>query len=128
MLFMNEWDIEETVEVATRLDNANQIKAAATLAQLAEWTNNNSDGWAYWPKPCRAAARLQEALQRMHADERRSWSAGAEAVVDFTDAEIASALAPIKTFLERHGADWRRVLPAATSSFVTAASAQQALF
>lgn len=126
MRFMNEWDIDEAVEAATRLGNANQIKAATTLAQLAQWTDSHSDGWAYWPQPCRAARGLQEALQRMHADERRSWSGGE--VTDLTDTELATAIAPIKTFLERHGADWRRVLPAATPSFITVASAQQALF
>lgn len=127
MIFMNEWDIEEARDCAVRLENANQIKAATTLAQLAAWTNEHSDGWAYWPKPCRAAARLQEALQQMQTAERTSWRL-AGPVADFTDTQVKTFLAPIKTFLERQRIDWRHVLPAATTSYVTEASAQQALF
>jgi hypothetical protein len=97
MIFMNSWEIERAVSFY----EAHPIlgPASRTLQNLERWTNANSDGWAYWPKPCRAAAKLQELLSRGD-----TWLAPPP-----TDAEYKAALRPVKSFRTRHGADFEIV-------------------
>lgn len=98
MRFMNEWDI----------DNAN-IRwndhpvlgpAARTLRNLAEWTNQNSDGWPYWSKPCRSAAKLMELIE---GDGTYDFMRGERE--DATPARLTAALSPIKAFCTRQKID-----------------------
>ena len=98
MRFMNEWDIDE----AERRYGDHPVlgPATRTLRNLAQWANANSDGWAYWPKPVRAAARLMEMIERdgtsrYRFDDERE---------DVTAEEYAKALRPIKAFRTKHGA------------------------
>lgn len=83
MLFMNEHDIDR----AENLFHGDPVlgPAVRTLRNLVSWTNSNSDGWAYWPKPCRAAEKLQRLIQ--------SGSATAD--------ELRTALRPVKAFRTR---------------------------
>jgi hypothetical protein len=61
MRFMNEFDIDQAI---TRHASHPVLgPAVETLVTLYIWTNDNSDGWAYWPKPARAAAKLMELLE-----------------------------------------------------------------
>lgn len=103
MLFMNEYDIEDAVYLAKRVEAPHLMQATATLERLADWANSNSDGWAYWPKPCRAAKRLQEAIQRFQ------WGYRSGDAVDTLDEIVAealpAALRPIKAFLTKQGVD-----------------------
>jgi hypothetical protein len=102
MRFMNEWDIERAEShwaYHPILGPATQ-----TLRNLANWTNRNSDGWAYWPKPGRAAAKLMELIER---DGTSAYTYGERE--DVTLAEYAAALRPIKSFRTRHGADFEIV-------------------
>lgn len=85
-------------------DLPNLARAARALAALMEWTNSCSDGWAYWPKPQRAATQLKTLL-RAGADRDRQGDD-----TDATAAEVAKALTPVKSFLTRQDADWREVL------------------
>jgi hypothetical protein len=62
MMFMNEHEIADAAE--RYRDHPILGPATRTLRNLAEWTNENSDGWPYWSKPIRAAARLQEMITR----------------------------------------------------------------
>ena len=98
MRFMNEWDIL-TAE-ANFADDPVLGPAANTLRNLMDWTNRNSDGWCYWPKPCRAAAKLQALLEDNHPN-RRPWDAPAVTV-----SQYAKALVPIKAFRTRQAADF----------------------
>jgi len=96
MKFMNEWDIAEAV--ARYRQHPILGPATETLRNLMEWTNNNSDGWPYWPKPCRAAAKLMELIERdgtsrYRFDEDRD---------DVTIEEYRKALQPIKEFRTKH--------------------------
>ena len=99
MRFMNEHDI---VSAGVRYaDHPVLGPATRTIANLAVWTNHNSDGWAYWPKPTRAAAKLMNLIEgdgtwqaQQNPDERAT-----------TDAYKA-ALRPIKAFRTRQGADF----------------------
>jgi hypothetical protein len=93
MHFMNRWDIERAC--VTHEDDPLLGPAARTLRNLEEWTNRNSDGWAYWPKPVRAAARLIDLLDRTPWDERV-----------ITKEQVQAALRPIKAFRTRQGADF----------------------
>ena len=56
---MNTYDVEEAVH--THASHPVLGPAVRTLENLVEWTNSHSDGWAYWPKPSRAAGQLMVA-------------------------------------------------------------------
>lgn len=98
MRYMNDWDISDAE--ARYREHPILGPATRTLRNLADWTNRNSDGWAYWPKPTRAAERLMEMIERdgtsrYRLDDERE---------DVTAEEYAKALRPIKSFRTRHGA------------------------
>jgi hypothetical protein len=107
MRFMNEYDLFS----AQRRYEPGRVPNRAYLTQvvmaLADWANHNSDGWAYWPKPCRAAARAIELVESTASPEydRRQRE-------DATEAEVQAALRPIKAFLTRQGVRHETVLPA----------------
>jgi hypothetical protein len=95
MLFMNEYDIENAVMRYSLQDDEPVLgPAALTLRNLMEWTNRNSDGWPYWAKPCRAAAKLQALFPRRWDDGRP------------TIEQYRKALVPIKAFRTRQSADF----------------------
>lgn len=100
MRFMNDYDIQIAKQ---RYGNHDLLgPAIQTLENLVGWANRNSDGWAYWPKPARAAAKLMEMIERDGTskyiyDHRRE---------DVTIAEYRKALAPIKAFRTRQGAEF----------------------
>jgi len=100
MRFMNDYDIQD----ANARYGTHQIlgPAVRTLNNLVEWTNNNSDGWAYWPKPARAAAKLMELIERDGTNQFRNRERE-----DVTVGEYRKALAPIKAFRTRQGADFQ---------------------
>jgi hypothetical protein len=98
VLFLNEYEV---ANLRDRFGNHEILGAGIqTLQNLVDWTNSNSDGWAYWPKPCRAAKALQQLLQ----DADRDWRSAREVTV--TKAQVAAALRPIKSFRTRQGADF----------------------
>ena len=101
MIYMNEYEIED----AKRRFAAHPIlgPATKTLANLCEWTNANSDGWPFWPKPCRAAAKLQELIMGgdRFDDERE----------DVTVAQYQATLRAIRMFRARQSADFDIVEP-----------------
>lgn len=99
MRFMNERDVEDARH--RYFDHPVLGPATETLVNLVEWTNSHSDGWPYWAKPCRAAAKLQELIEgdgtwdaRIHPDDRA------------TPEALKAALRPIKAFRTRQGADF----------------------
>ena len=100
MRFMNQWDIEDA---AYRYSEHRILRPATlTLRNLMDWTNRNSDGWAYWPKPARAAARLMELIERDGSGGYRFDGERKDATVE----EYRKALRPIKAFRTRQGADF----------------------
>ena len=83
MLFANDYDIAQYVD---RYRTHPVLgKAARMLAAVAHDAGGNSDGWCYWPAPCRATKQLQILLQRG----------------DATEAEYRKALGPIRSFYTR---------------------------
>lgn len=101
MLFMNEYEIDDAL--ARYRGHPVLGPATQTLANLRDAANANSDGWAYWPKPCRAAKKLQELIQ----GERLSRFDDERA--DATPALLRAAYTPIKTFRSRQGLEFEIV-------------------
>jgi hypothetical protein len=102
MQFMNEYDIDFALRRFLPYGDIvgsptpNRARAAVVVNNLADWANQNSDGWVYWQKPRRAAQRLVAAVasttNRANEEQER---------VDLTDAELSAAIRPIKAFLTR---------------------------
>lgn len=96
MRFMNEFDV-----------HAAQLRwtghpvlgpAANTLASLMEATNANSDGWPYYTKPIRSAAKLMELIEG-----NGTWQFFQGKREDATPEKLRAALKPIKSFRTRSG-------------------------
>lgn len=100
MRFLNEWDAEDLVIRFGGHHTPNLLAAAETLQSLVYWANRNSDGWAYWPKPARAAAKLIALL-----DDADRWNPQ-----DVTPAQVKAALTPVKAFLTRQGVEHAEVI------------------
>lgn len=98
MRYMNEWDIAQATD--RYADHPVLGPATQTLANLRDWTNANSDGWAYWPKPLRAAAKLIELIE---GDGTRQARENTERA---TPDAYRRALTPVKAFRTRQGADF----------------------
>jgi hypothetical protein len=112
---MNDWDLDQARRRFTRSGvTPNRLALVLVVDNLRTETNMVSDGWAYWPKPCRAADKAMALIDSTAYPEyeRRERE-------DITDAEMRAAVRPIKSFLSRHthifSADQReRILRAVT--------------
>lgn len=93
MHFMNEYEIDDAVRRFR--DHPTLGPATRTLSNLRDCANKNSDGWAYWPKPCRSAARLIALIE----GDRMSRFTDRDEV---TAAQVKATYGPIKSFLTRH--------------------------
>lgn len=96
MLFMTEYEIDDY----RRCYRGHPVlgPATATLAALRDAANANSDGWCYWPKPARAAAKLMLLVYGPRVnDVQRD---------DATPAALRAAYSPIKAFRTRTGIDF----------------------
>jgi hypothetical protein len=96
---MNTYEIEDAAQRFA--DHPILGPATRTLKSLCGWANRNSDGWAYWPKPARAAAKLMELIERDGTNYYHNLQRE-----DVTIAEYRKALAPIKAFRTRQGAEF----------------------
>lgn len=94
-MFMNQSEIEEAL--ARHRNHPVLSKATRLLYDLMDLANNISDGWCYWPKPCRAAKKLQEMIKNYENAKRASYPP----VVEPTEADLKKAVVPIKAFLTR---------------------------
>lgn len=98
MRYMNDYDLTRAHRVAIRRETPNRLALVRTVANLADWTDEHSDGWAYWLPPRRAA---QRAIAEIVGDGTNA----ADDRPDTTDAELKAALRPIKSFLTKHRVD-----------------------
>lgn len=96
MRFMNEFEIENALDRWS--DHPVLGPATRTLSNLKDAANANSDGWAYWPKPARSAAKLMEMIEG-----DGTWAARESVDERATPAAYRAALAPIKSFRTRSG-------------------------
>lgn len=91
MRYMNGYDIDSAaVRYALHPILSDAVR---TLRDLKAWTDSNSDGWAYWPKPARAAAKLMELI-----DGNGTYEDYVRIRDNTTLADLTKALRPIKTF------------------------------
>lgn len=102
---MNEYEVEDALRWFDEDDQPNLIHAARVLYRLMRWTNTVSDGWAYWPKPSRAAQKLQALILAGRAQNRGNYGD----LTDVTEKELKAAFTPIKALLTRHGASHTEV-------------------
>lgn len=107
MRFMNEFDIEMARRHAARNNWHNVYRGADIIDRLREWADSHSDGWAYWPKPAKAASSLMALIDD---PDRVRQALNGHKVPDITDAELRAACKPIRAFLTRQGADHAEVL------------------
>ncbi len=96
MRYMNDFDLHHARQRFTRSSTPNRLALVMVVDNLREWSNNHSDGWAYWPKPVRAAARAMELIESTTNEGNR-----AQEREDITDAEMLAAVRPIRAFLTR---------------------------
>jgi hypothetical protein len=110
---MNDYDLQMARSRFTRSTTPNRLALVMVVDNLREWADQNSDGWAYWPKPCRAAAKAMALIESRTSRENDEQEAN-----DITDAEMKAAVRPIKAFLTREGvrADRRELILRAVES------------
>ena len=97
MKHLNDYDLAFARQRFTRASKPNRLALVLVIEHLAEETNRVSDGWAYWLPPRRAAQRaiaLIESTTNAANDEQERH--------DISDAELAAAVRPIRSFLTRH--------------------------
>jgi hypothetical protein len=104
-MIMNEWSITNAEEHLP----AHPVlgPATKTLANLMRATNRNSDGWAYWQLPSKAAVKLMTLIEQGMAWDREQYQHPRTA--EPTAAELKRALVPIKRFKATCGFDFEIV-------------------
>ena len=103
MRYMNDFDLDYAVSRFIRASKPNRLALALVVRQMAEWTNDHSDGWAHWLPPrkaCDGAMSLIESTTH-EANERQERE-------DITDEQMLAAVKPIKAFLTRQKVDAER--------------------
>lgn len=88
MKFMNEYDLMDAQRHCTQQNLPNRLALVLTVDRLRNWTDEHSDGWAYWRKPVQAAARAIELIE-------------GRPTVDITEKQMQAAVVSIKAFLTR---------------------------
>jgi hypothetical protein len=99
MLYMNDYDRAYALRRFGRGNTPRRHLLATLVDALADWADHNSDGWAYWLAPRRAALRAMELVKSTTNDAN-----DAQERQDCSEAEYKAALRPLKTFSTRHGA------------------------
>lgn len=114
MRFMNDYDIDD----ARRRYASHPIlgPATRTLSNLRDAANANSDGWAYWPKPTRAAEKLMALIEGDEHPGGRNGARYDDERTDATEAKLRKAYGPIKSFRTRESIDFQIVEPGATKT------------
>jgi len=95
---MNQYEIEDARSAIFRDEDLVLELAVGTLYNLMQWTNRNSDGWAYWVKPGNASAKLQALVSKAVR-----WNGSIDRDHLPTAAEVRAAYIPIKSFLTKQG-------------------------
>ena len=103
-MWMNRWDVEETLDRFDPDEHPNLRAGALALNRLMRWVDSNSDGWPYWQPPSKAADKLMTLLH----------DAGRWDITDCTEAEVKKTFTPIKTFLTKREVDHSIVFPKPT--------------
>ena len=110
MKYMNEFDIHMAKRQFMCGYTPYRAALVFTVIELRDWTDLNSDGWAYWRKPLQAAQRAISHIESgtYEEDIRRARE-------DISLEEFKAAIRPIKSFLTRQNvsdADRKLILSA----------------
>lgn len=100
MIFANDYDIQRWRD-ATRGRGDNLESAVLILQGVAADANRLSDGWCYWPKPCRAAAKLIDLITKSVV---RGGAYGFAPITPIHAADLRKALSPLRAFYTRQHA------------------------
>ena len=104
MRYMNDYDLDFARKRFGRGSTPNRLALVMVVDQLREWTDENSDGWAHWVKPRRAAERAME-----HIDSSTNAENDVQEREDITELEMRRAAQTIRTFLARERVEAERV-------------------
>lgn len=96
MRYMNDYDLDYARRRFTRATTPNRLALVMVVDNLREWANAHSDGWAYWPKPARAADKAMALIE-----SRTNAENDAQEANDISDTDLQAAVRPIKAFLTR---------------------------
>jgi len=105
MLYLNEYEVRDIATLFTGEGVPNLDKAAKGLENLMIWTNQNSDGWAYWKAPLKAADPLMIRLMEAESDFRRGHD-----LADLSEAQMKLFFKPIRDLLSNLGHDADAIL------------------
>ncbi len=96
---LNDYDIQVAVSTFTRNTQPKLLGLALMVEHLAEWADDNSDGWMTWRKPSNAAAKAQAYIEEgLRRHRSAAYPAG---TIDCSEADVAAAARPVKAFLTR---------------------------
>jgi hypothetical protein len=98
-MWMSEYEIEEMLRFTAIHELPVARRGAEVLARLMGWTNTVSDGWPYWAKPSRSAAKLMTLLDTTYRAHYRGGHG------DISEEDLKKAITPIKAFLTRQDVD-----------------------
>jgi len=96
MKHMNDYDLAFARQRFIRASKPNRLGLVIMVERLAEWADENSDGWAYWSKPRQAA---QSAIA--HIESRTNRENDQQERYDISDRDLELAVRPVKAFLTR---------------------------
>ncbi len=99
MRYMNDYDLHMARSRFGQGSTPNRLALVMVVDNLREATDTVSDGWAYWPKPARAADKAMALIESRTYRENV-----AQEENDITDEEMLAAVRPIKSFLSRNKA------------------------
>ena len=91
-MWMNQYEIEAAAQARHACPNVR--KGVRLLAALLEAVNSQSDGWAYWPAPSKAAEKLMNLL---HTSGNLAYGTGRK----ISDAELKAAISPIRAMVTK---------------------------
>lgn len=96
MKYMNDFDLRMAQRRFVGRGTPYRSALVFTVEELKDWVDLNSDGWAYWRKPLRAAQRAISLIESTtyEEDNRRARE-------DISLEEFKAAIRPIKSFLTR---------------------------
>lgn len=103
---MAQHEVKDALRWFDEEDQPNLIHGARVLYRLMRWTNERSDGWAYWRKPSAAAKKLMALLEKGREVNRHNYGPD---LTDANEAELKAAFTPIKSFLTREKAQHSEV-------------------
>lgn len=113
MRYMHSHDLGTAANIFADPSTERLFRLVITVDRLRRWADENSDGWAYWVKPRRAADTAMGLIETTV----QAWYRGGF-IADVTEAELRAAVRPIKAFLTRQKvdeADREHILGALTS-------------